>query len=324
MNKLLPIALGVVVLGAAAYFFWPERSAKKTESWLGYVEGEALYLAAPVSGTLAARTVDRGALVAKGTPLFTLNPVASDAETSRLQAALDQAKAQLENLKSRRQRKPEIAVSQAQQQAARADITRTRKEVERITELVRKGYATRQRLESAQAALQVAEASLAQAQAVEQTGRMTSGRADEVRAAQAAVVAAQSALRGQYQRRSELAPVAPERGVIEQTFYDVGEWVPANAPVLALLPDDKRKIRFFVPETRIATLKPAQQLGITCDGCPSGLHVTVSYISPRAEFTPPVIYSERARAKLVFLVEARLPATARRLPVGLPVDVVPQ
>jgi HlyD family secretion protein len=62
----------------------------------------------------------------------------------------------------------------------------------------------------------------------------------------------------------------------------------------------------------------------SCDGCGAARQAKISYIAPRAEFTPPVIYSERARAKLVFLVEAALPVEAKPLPPGLPVEVVPQ
>ena len=54
------------------------------------------------------------------------------------------------------------------------------------------------------------------------------------------------------------------------------------------------------------------------------MQAKISYISPRAEFTPPVIYSEKARSKLVFMVEAILPEGTKPLPLGLPVEIAPQ
>jgi HlyD family secretion protein len=57
-----------------------------------------------------------------------------------------------------------------------------------------------------------------------------------------------------------------------------------------------------------------------CDGCPNGLTATIDFVSPRAEFTPPVIYSRESRDRLVYLVEAR--PSVRLLP-GQPVDVEP-
>jgi HlyD family secretion protein len=49
---------------------------------------------------------------------------------------------------------------------------------------------------------------------------------------------------------------------------------------------------------------------------------TVSYISPHAEYTPPVIYSQESRSKLVFMIEAVFdPGTSVNLHPGQPVDV---
>ena len=119
-------------------------------------------------------------------------------------------------------------------------------------------------------------------------------------------------------------PQGPTRGVIEQTYYNPGEWVPANSPVVSLLPDARRKLRFYVPQDRVAALKVGGTIHYSCDGCGGRATAQISFIAPRAEFTPPVIYSESARAKLVFLVEAMLPVSDRPLPPGLPVAVTSQ
>jgi HlyD family secretion protein len=59
-----------------------------------------------------------------------------------------------------------------------------------------------------------------------------------------------------------------------------------------------------------------------CDGCPADLGATVKFVAPRAEYTPPVIYSNESRDKLVFLVEAQPDAAARKvLKAGQPLDV---
>ena len=70
--------------------------------------------------------------------------------------------------------------------------------------------------------------------------------------------------------------------------------------------------------------KPGMTIRYSCDGCGGMRTAKISFIAPRAEFSPPVIYSEGARAKLVFLVEAPLPPSGQPLPPGLPVEVVPQ
>jgi HlyD family secretion protein len=117
--------------------------------------------------------------------------------------------------------------------------------------------------------------------------------------------------------------VAPEDALVENTFFNVGEWVPAGSPVVSLLPAFRVKLRFFVPEEDVAQAKIGKPVHFTCDACPPGLKATITYVSPRAEFTPPVIYSQSARTKLVFLVEARPEPAQAPLSPGLPVAVEP-
>ncbi len=322
MKRFAPLFVGIA-LAAAAIYFWLHGRQVEPVRWLGYVEGESLYIAAPVSGTLAARAVERGATVKAGDLLFTLDPVTSDAEIARLRANVAAARANLADLRKNRQRQPELAVARAAQDAARAEIAQAKKDYDRISALAAKGYATRARLEAARANLSVAEASLAQARAQEQSGQLSAGRQDQVQAAAAAVASAEAAVTAQLQRRRDISPVAPASGSIEQTYYNAGEWVNANAPVLSLLPADKRKIRFFVPENRLAQIRIGADVQFSCDSCTGLRQARITFIAPRAEFTPPVIYSERARSKLVFLVEAKLPTADHPLPVGLPVDVLP-
>ncbi|MEL0212094.1 MAG: HlyD family efflux transporter periplasmic adaptor subunit [Novosphingobium sp.] len=316
------IVLGVLALAGAGYVVFGPRD--KPDRWLGYVEGEPLLIAAPVPGTLAARPVARGQAVAPGTPLFMLDPQTTDAESAQLAAQVSAARAQATDLAQARNRAPEQAATQASLASARAAEVRAAADFERISALAAKGFASRTQLDAARAARDTASAAVRQAQAVLASGGLSSGRPEQQLAAQASVGAAEAALRAQQRRREEIAPRATVKGVVEQTFYDPGEWVPANQPVLSVLPDDQRKLRFFVPQDRVAALKVGMPVHFSCDGCGADERTArISYISPRAEFTPPVIYSERARAKLVFMVEAALPP-AQPLPLGLPVAVVPE
>ncbi|MFN5819573.1 MAG: biotin/lipoyl-binding protein, partial [Novosphingobium sp.] len=90
------IGAGILaLLGAAAWHNWP---AAEGESWLGYVEAETIYVAAPVSGRLAARAVERGASVVAGTPLFALDPETADAEAAGAAAQVAAASAQAVDL----------------------------------------------------------------------------------------------------------------------------------------------------------------------------------------------------------------------------------
>ncbi len=316
------IAIAVLALAGGGYWYYSR--GEESANWLGYVEAETAYVAAPVSGRLATRNVERGANVEAGAVLFLLDPETTDADTARIEAQVAAAEAQRSDLSQARQRAPELAAARAAEAAAQAQLTKAQADFNRIDALARRGFASRSQLDTARAARDSASASLAQTRAQVAAGELSAGRQGQIAAAGADVAASQAALRAQRQRRRENSPDAPEKGVVEQTFSNPGEWVPANSPVVSVLPDARRKLRFYVPQDRVAALKPGMSVTFTCDGCGGARQARISYIAPRAEFTPPVIYSERARAKLVFLVEAALPADARPLPPGLPVEVMAQ
>jgi HlyD family secretion protein len=113
---------------------------------------------------------------------------------------------------------------------------------------------------------------------------------------------------------------SPGEATVEQIYYRPGETVPAGRPVVALLPPANLKLRFFAPQAVLPEIKYGQTVGVSCDGCEKGLTAKVSFIARSAEFTPPVIYSQEERAKLVFLIEAR-PEHPEKFSVGQPVTV---
>lgn len=154
-------------------------------------------------------------------------------------------------------------------------------------------------------------------QALSRTGAGTQAALDSalsvLRVAEARVNTAQTRLA----RRRAVAPIA---GTVQQVYFREGETVPAQRPVLAILPPGNMKVRFFVPEKDLARVAVGQEVRIGCDGCAPDLAATVHFIATTAEYTPPVIYSLDERAKLVFMVQAR-PAAPDKLRVGQPVDV---
>ena len=110
-------------------------------------------------------------------------------------------------------------------------------------------------------------------------------------------------------------------GFVFDTYYKPGELILAGRPVLSLLAPEDVRILFFVPETEISKIKIKQKVKITCDNC-KPITAIVTYISPRAEYTPPINYSEQLRSKLIFMIEARSdPETNKTIHLGLPVSV---
>ena len=115
---------------------------------------------------------------------------------------------------------------------------------------------------------------------------------------------------------------APQAGLVYDTMFRQGEWVAAGKPVVALLPPQNIKVRAFVPETRVGSIHYGETAEVKVDGVKDPFIGKVSYISPRAEYTPPVIFSRESRAKLVCMIELVFdPQVAANLHPGQPVDV---
>ena len=115
---------------------------------------------------------------------------------------------------------------------------------------------------------------------------------------------------------------SPRDGLVFDTLYREGEWVAAGNPVVQVLPPENLEVRFFVPEPVVGKLKVGQGISVHCDGCSSEVPATITFISTQCEYTPPVIYSNENRSKLVFMVIAKPQAErASELHPGQPVEV---
>jgi HlyD family secretion protein len=169
------------------------------------------------------------------------------------------------------------------------------------------------------ASLANAQQTFDRAQALMKTGSGTQASFDSamsaLRIAEARVNTSQTRL----SRRTAHAPVA---GTVHQIYFREGEMVQQQRPVLSILPPGNMKVRFFVSETELPKVSIGQDVRVSCDGCAADLTAKVYYIATTAEYTPPVIYSQEERHKLVYLVQAR-PNKPDLLRVGQPVSVVP-
>lgn len=290
--------------------------------WSGYAEGDYVYVAAPVAGTLKALPVQAGDPVAAGALLFALDATAGQAARAEAEARVHAAEAQADNAaKGRRQ--DEQAVVQAQLAQARAQAARTEAEWWRQKALVDQGFVSPSRLDDAATARQQARDRVAELEASLRVARLPA-RADERASAQAQVEAARQAERQLAWREQQATQTAPVAGLVADTFWRPGEYVQAGQPVVSLLPPEGRKARFYVAEPELGGLKIGQAVQLRCDGCGEPIAGRISRIATQPEYTPPVIYSNTQRAKLVFMVEARpTPADALRLHPGQPLDVRP-
>jgi HlyD family secretion protein len=290
-------------------------------SFQGYAEGEFVLVAAPFAGMLEQLEVARGGQAQMGDSLFVLEREAEAAAKREAQDRLASAQARLANLAGSR-RPPEIAASRAQIEQAASMQKYLAQQAQRYAELERAGFISKARLEELLALLEQQAAAVAEREAQAKLAHESIGRPQELEAARAELAAARAVLAQAKWKVDQKSQQAPVSGLVYDTFFVPGEWVPAGRPVVSLLPPGNIKVRFFVPEPVVGGLRVGQKIVVSCDGCGAPIPAVISYVSPRAEFTPPVIYSRDTRAKLVFMIEARpAPADATRLKPGQPVDV---
>lgn len=306
------LALAAAALAACA--------PKPPAGWSGYAEGEYVYVAPGLGGTLERLAVARGAWVEAGALLFSIEATAEDAARAEAEARAAAARAQAANADKGR-RAEEIEVTQAQLDQARSQAALAARELARQRALVAQGFVSAARIDEAQSALRQAQARVDELTAALRVAALPA-RSDERAAAAAQARAAEEALRQSAWREAQKTRRATVASRVADTFFREGEWVNAGQPVLALLPPAGVKARFFVPQAELAQVPVGRAVELRCDGCAAPIAARVAFVAPQAEYTPPVIYSNAQRARLVFLVEARpAPADAAKLSPGQPLDV---
>ncbi len=306
--------------GAAAAFLLASCAGSSDAPLTGYIEGEYLRVAAPFAGTLQQLAVKRGAQVVAGAPLFALERENETAARREAAERLAGAEARLANLQTGK-RPPEVVAVAEQLQQARAARDLSAANFKRQQQLFTSKFVSAAVVDDARAQLKRDEARVAELAATVQMTKLPA-RVDEIRAAEADARAAREVLAQNDWRLAQRAVAAPSSALVHDTYYTVGDFVPAGSPVVSLLPPGNVKARFYVPEPLLARMGAGLVVKLACDGCGEPIRATVDYVSNRAEFTPPVLYSKENRGKLVFLVEARpSPGDAAKLKPGQPVDV---
>jgi len=287
----------------------------------GYVEGEYIYVASPYGGALTSLSVRRGTQVSVGDPLFALEQASEKAARDEAERKLGEARANLEDRKKGK-RPSEIESLRAQLKQAQAALQLSLREVMRQEGLAAvPGAAVELEVDRARSSRDQNQQRVSQLEADLNTALLGS-RPDQVVAAEAEVRAKEAALAKAAWDLAQKRQVAPKAGLVFDTLYREGEWVPAGRPVVVLLPPTHIKVRAFVPQTRLGAIKLGDSVQVMVDGMQGPIPGTVSYISPKAEYTPPVLYSQGSREKLVFLIEMLFDqAAAVNLHPGQPVDV---
>lgn len=296
----------------------PGFGAAPDQSWNGYVEADYVYVAAAAPGIIETIAVKEGRMVERGELLFALQRDQQLALLRAAEARISVAVANAQNL-STGSRAEEVQVIRASLGKAEADLQLAEATLARSEKLAEQGLTPAAKVEQDRAALASAKAQVAQLQAQLAVAELPARDPVQL-AAEASLLAAQA---DADKARSDLADrtvTAPVAGRVERLFFGQGEMAAAGVPVMALLPADALKVKFYVAESDRPSFELGDVVSVSCDGCGDGLTAKLSYFASDPQFTPPIIYSRDERMRLSFLAEAVLDEAGGLRP-GQPVTI---
>ncbi len=319
-KRLMLIGAAVVVV-AAGFTVLRGRGGDGSLDASGTVEATDAQLGFQAAGRIDTIMVREGDRVKAGQELARLDQAELKARRQQAAAQLGAAQATLTDLE-RGSRSEEVAQGRDQLAAANQRLTDAQRDLDRTKRLFDGGAVSREALDKAQLAFDVAQSQhdqAAQALRLLETGP----RVERIEAQRAAVAAARATV-GQIDAMLANAVIrAPFDGVVTVKDREIGETVSPGAPVLTVTNLNDRWVRIYIPETRIGAVHVGEDAQITADTYKGKIYRgTVSFIASEAEFTPKNVQTRDERVKLVYAVKVRITTdTTYDLKPGIPADV---
>jgi HlyD family secretion protein len=323
-GMLLGLLAVLVIAGAAAAWWFSRGSSAPTELTLyGNVDLRQIDLPFNGSERIAAVLVQEGDRVSKGQALARL-------ETRRLEPQVAQARAQVAAQQAvvaklhHGNRPEEIAQARAVLDSARADEENARQQYERLTSLaaVSAGRAaSRQDLDGARAALDVASAKVVNSQKALEL-QLAGPRKEDIAQAEAQLQGEQAYLALLQQQLADAELVAPADAVVRSRLMEPGEMASPQRAVLALAVVDPKWVRAYIPESDLGRIHPGEQASVTVDSFAGRtFDGWIGFISPVAEFTPKTVETAELRTSLVYEARVFVKDPADTLRLGMPATV---
>jgi HlyD family secretion protein len=319
-KRLIPIAV-VVVAVVAWLLFFRGKGADGPLDASGTVEATDAQLGFQAAGRIDTILVDEGDRVTAGQELARLDQ--TELRARRQQAAAQEGAAQAAlNELQRGSRTEEVQQGRDQLGAANQRLADAQRDLDRTKRLFDGGAVSREALDKAQLAFDVAQSQhdqAAQALQLLETGP----RIERIQAQQAAVAAARATVQQIDAMLANAVIRSPFAGVVTVKNREAGETVSPGAPVLTVTNLNDRWVRIYIPETRIGAVRLGQAATITADTYQGKTYRgAVSFIASEAEFTPKNVQTRDERVKLVYAVKVRISGDSTfDLKPGIPADV---
>jgi HlyD family secretion protein len=297
----------------------------------GYVEATEVQVAAEVGGRLVELAVDEGDRVAAGQVVARLDTRDAELALARLRAEREQAVAQRRLLEAGAriedisQARAQVHSAEEDLRAAQAEVAAAAADLERFESLLRTNAGSVKqrddaatRREVAEARVRAATARVAAARAA--LARLEAGaRREELDAARARVAAVDAQIAVLEKSVADATVVSPVAGVVTLRLVDRGELVAPRAPLLVVTDLDRAWANVYVDEPLVPRVRLGQPATILTDAG-QRLEGTVTFVSPRAEFTPRNVQTADERAKLVYRLRVSVDNRAGILKAGMPVE----
>ena len=298
----------------------------------GQVEATEVQVAAQVGGRLTDLAVTEGTRVEAGSLVGRLDTADAELALARARAERDQADAQLRLLRAGprvedvRQAEAQVAAARSEQGAVLAELTAAQVDVDRFETLLASNSGSRKQRDDAVGRRDVVRERVQVARdrvtaAAETLARVKAGsRREEVAAAEARVAAMDVQIRILDKAITDATVTAPISGVVTDVVADVGELVPPRGPLVVLTDLDRAWANVYVDEPTVPRLKLGQDATIYTDAGGSGITGRITFISPKAEFTPRNVQTAQDRSQLVYRIKIGVDNRAGTLKSGMPIE----
>jgi membrane fusion protein YbhG len=329
-RRLVLAALGllpVVVLAACR-----QQAAADRVRASGYVEATDVQVAPEVGGRLIELKVDEGDRVQVGQVIAGLDTTDTDLALQRARAERDQADAQLRLLlagsrvEDIRQAEAQVGAAEADLLAAKAELTSAEADLERFDTLLKSNSGSEKQRDDAATKRDVGRERVRGAEqrvrsAREALARLRAGaRREEIDAARARLAVTNAQIATLEQNLAYATLKSPVAGIVTRKLADQGEIIAPRAPLVIVTDLDHAWANVYIDEPLIPRIRLGQRAKLFTDAGGPGAEGEVTFVSPKAEFTPRNVQTSQERSKLVYRIKVSVDNRSGIFKQGMPVE----
>lgn len=285
---------------------------------IGYIEDEYIYISTEIASEIKSIDINKGDKVSAGDILFKIDSYTLEKNDEKLEKNKKYEEAILKNME-KGIRKSEIDLINIDIEIVESEIIKAKSTLERKRKLQEKGFISKEDIESYELNLLRKRNELEKIKA-ELNNKMLPARIDELIAQKIKIEKLDIDIDNNKYEISRAAIKSPTAGVIHDILRKGGEFVTPGNPVLIMVPDGSKKIKFYINRKQLYKIKYSDSILVTVHDLHKEYVAVINYISPKPEYTPPMLYDDK-NDTFVYLIEAKFKDQNVTLPAGIPVEI---